>query len=378
MKTLSQRFLSLDVFRGMTICFMIIVNTPGGGAEPFSPLEHAGWHGFTPTDLVFPSFLFAVGNAMSFSLDKYRQISNASFLKKILKRTVLIFLIGYLMYWFPFFRLNDAGEIISAPISNTRIMGVLQRIALCYFFGSLITHYFNTRKVIVISILLLVGYWVLLLVFGDRQQPFSLLGNASLYLDKFLMSDGHLYHGEGIPFDPEGVLSTLPAIVNVVIGFFAGKFIQLKGKNYETISKLLLAGVALIFIALWWNMVFPINKKLWTSPFVLLTTGIDLVLISALIYILEIKDWNKRNWTSFFIVFGKNPLFIYILSEILITVIYMINVSPGEGLFDWINRTIFQAIAPGSLGSFLFAISYMLLCWLVGWWLNKRRIYIKV
>src|SRR3954452_5161030 len=150
-----QRFLSLDVFRGMTICFMIIVNTPGSGAMAFAPLEHAGWHGFTPTDLVFPSFLFAVGNAMSFSLGRYREISDAVFVKKVLKRTILIFLLGYLMYWFPFFRVSDAGHIVGAPTGNTRIMGVLQRIALSYFFASLLIHYFSARKVAVISVLLL-------------------------------------------------------------------------------------------------------------------------------------------------------------------------------------------------------------------------------
>lgn len=378
MKVQSQRFLSLDVFRGMTICFMIIVNTPGSGAEQFSPLKHAGWHGFTPTDLVFPSFLFAVGNAMSFSLDKYRLISSTSFLTKIFKRTALIFLLGYLMYWFPFFGVTPAGNIISAPFVNTRIMGVLQRIALCYLFGSLIIHYLSKRMVIITSILLLVGYWLLLLLFGDSNQPFSLLGNAGLYLDKFLMADSHLYHGEGIPFDPEGWLSTLPAIVNVIIGYYAGKFIQDNGKNYETISKMMLAGVALIFAALWWNMLFPINKKLWTSPFVLLTTGIDLLLISTLIFSLEIKNYNNLNWTRFFLIFGKNPLFIYLLSEVLVTVIHMIHVAPGKGLFQVINTNVFQAIAPGSLGSFLFAITYMLVCWVVGWWLNKRKIYIKV
>src|SRR6476620_12414677 len=129
MRQPSPRFLSLDVFRGMTICFMIIVNTPGSGAEPFSPLEHAGWHGFTPTDLVFPSFLFAVGNAMSFSLKRYQDLGDMAFLREVLKRTALIFLLGYLMYWFPFFRLDANHHIIGAPIANTRIMGVLQRIA---------------------------------------------------------------------------------------------------------------------------------------------------------------------------------------------------------------------------------------------------------
>jgi len=307
MKTESQRFLALDVFRGMTICFMIIVNTPGSGAIPFSPLEHAEWHGFTPTDLVFPSFLFAVGNAMSFSQGKYKQISDNAFLFKVLKRSALIFLLGYLMYWFPFFRLDASGHIIGAPIANTRIMGVLQRIALAYFFASLIIHYFKRNFIIAISITLLILYWVLLLLFGDHTQPYSMVGNAGIYLDKYLMGSRHMYHGEGVAFDPEGWLSTMTSIVNVIIGYFAGKYIQDKGKNYETISKLMLSGMLLIFIALWWNMFFPINKKLWTSSFVLLTCGIDLLLISALVYILEIRIGAPQKWSKFFVVFGKNP-----------------------------------------------------------------------
>lgn len=378
MSSLKERFLALDVFRGMTICFMIIVNTPGSGAIAYSPLHHATWDGFTPTDLVFPSFLFAVGNAMSFSLKKYRLISNSAFLTKIIKRTILIFLIGYLMYWFPFFRLNDAGQITGAPIANTRIMGVLQRIALCYFFGSLLVHYLSSKNVIIVSIILLVGYWVLLLAFGDSSQPLSMSGNAGLYLDRFLMGNDHLYHGERIPFDPEGWLGTLPAIVNVVIGFFAGKFIQEKGKSFECLSKLMLVGTLLIFIAICWNIYFPINKKLWTSSFVLVTSGIDLLIISALIYILEMKNWNAFRWSGFFQIFGRNPLFIYILSELLVVILFMVHVGPTENLFNWLNRIIFQTVAPGPFGSFLFAVFYMLICWSIGWWLNKRKIYVKV
>lgn len=373
-----ERFLALDVFRGMTICFMIIVNTPGSGADPFPPLEHATWHGFTPTDLVFPSFLFAVGNAMSFSLDKYRQVSNASFLRKVIKRTLLIFLIGYLMYWFPFFRLDAEGSVAAAPIGNTRIMGVLQRIALCYFFASLLIHYLSVRKVVIVSVILLVGYWFLLLLFGDTSQPFSMLGNAGLYLDKFLMGNNHLYHGEGIPFDPEGWLSTLPAIVNVVIGYYAGRFIQKNGRGYDTLARLMLVGSLFIFAALCWNMIFPINKKLWTSSFVLLTTGLDLIILSALIYVTEMKKWNQYNWPNFFLIFGRNPLFIYLLSELLVVAFYMIRVTRYESLYGKINTVFFQAIAPGAIGSFLFAVCYMLLCWSVGWWLNKRKIYVRI
>ncbi|MGN6267054.1 MAG: acyltransferase family protein [Ginsengibacter sp.] len=377
MKPIKERFLALDVFRGMTICFMIIVNTPGSGASPYAPLEHATWFGFTPTDLVFPSFLFAVGNAMSFSQSKYKLISNAAFLKKIIKRTILIFLIGYLMYWFPFFNLDAHGHITGAPMSHTRIMGVLQRIALCYFFGSLIVQYLSKNKVIIVSIILLVGYWLILLAFGDANQPYSMIGNAGNYFDKFLMGNDHLYHGEGIPFDPEGWLSTIPAIVNVVIGFLAGKFIQEKGKTFECLAKLLLAGALLIFIALCWNLVFPIGKKLWTSPFVLLTSGIDLIWISALVYIIEMSNRKAVKWTEFFMIFGRNPLFIYVLSEIFVVILFMIPVG-RESLFRFVNTHFFQLIAPGPFGSFLFAITFMLFCWSIGWWLNKKRIYVKV
>jgi predicted acyltransferase len=370
----SPRFLSLDVFRGMTICFMIIVNNPGTD-QSFWPLNHAAWHGFTPTDLVFPSFLFAVGNAMSFVMKKYQQMSNGAVLAKIFKRTILIFLIGYLMYWFPFFDIHN-GHFDLRPISNTRIMGVLQRIALCYCFASLMVYYLSKQTVFILSGIFLIGYWILLLVLGDHNAPLGMLTNAGTYLDKALFGDAHLYHGEGVAFDPEGVLSTIPSIVNVIIGYYAGKFIQEKGKNYETISRLLLTGCLFIFIAICWDSVFPINKKLWTSSFVFITTGLDLVIISFLIYTVEIAKWTKGNWTNFFTVVGKNPLFIYITSEVLLLILSWIVIA-GKGIPAWVV-SFYQNIAPGKLGSLLFAISFMLLCWLVGYILDKRKIYIRV
>lgn len=369
-----QRFLSLDVFRGMTVCFMIIVNTPGSGAQPFAMLEHAAWHGFTPTDLVFPSFLFAVGNAMSFSMKKFALMKDSEVLAKIFKRTLLIFLIGYLMYWFPFFHYNEAGGISFAPIGNTRIMGVLQRIGLCYGIVSLMIHYLSSRWVAVLSVLFLIGYWLVLLFFGDANDPLSMTGNAGQYLDQFILGNAHLYHGEGIPFDPEGILSTIPSCVNVVIGYFAGKFIQEKGKGYESIAKLLLVGVLLVFLAWCWNFSFPINKKLWTSSFVLITCGLDLIIIAGLIYFIELKSYVK--WTGFFTVFGKNPLFIYILADLLLIIIN--TIFPKSDFAGWINTVFFQAIAPGPLGSLLFAISFMLVCWFIGYIMDKKKIYIRV
>jgi predicted acyltransferase len=365
----SQRFLALDVFRGMTVCFMIIVNTPGNGDTTFSPLLHAKWHGFTPTDLVFPSFLFAVGNAMSFVLPKWANKTQGEVLWKIFKRTALIFLLGYLMYWFPFFRLDENNHIVAAPIAETRILGVLQRIALCYGIASLMIYYLKPKWALIVSIGLLFLYWGFLFWFGDVSDPLSMTGNAGAKLDEWLMGDKHLYHGEGIAFDPEGWLSTLPAIGNVMAGFAVGQFVQQKGKTYEGLTKLLLAGFALLVIAYCWNLVFPINKKLWTSSFVVHTVGLDCLILASIIYVIEFL--KKLKWTYFFEVFGKNTLFIYLLSELLVTVLYMIPVAQETPLYRWVYTHIFSH-AGAYVGSLLFAVSYMLICWSVGYLLDRK------
>jgi predicted acyltransferase len=370
----AQRFLSLDVFRGMTICFMIIVNTAGYGAVPYAILQHAHWHGFTPTDLVFPSFLFAVGNAMSFSMKKYDTLATNVVMGKIFKRAAIIFLLGFLLYWFPFFYHDKAGNVVFAPFEHTRIFGVLQRIAICYLIASLMVYFLSIRSVVILSAVFLVGYWVILLIYGDPSDPLSMLGNAGLYIDKAILGENHLYHGEGVPFDPEGILGTIPAIVNVVIGYLTGMFIQQKGKGYETIAKLFFWGCLLVLAALCWHAVFPINKKLWSSSFVLVTCGIDLLVIASLIYIIEVLAWDK--WTRFFTVFGKNPLFIYLVSEVLLTIID--TIFPKLHFNKWINLTFYQVVAPGPVGSLLFALSFMLVCWLVGYILDRRKIYVRV
>lgn len=370
-----DRFITLDIFRGMTICFMIIVNAPGSGAVQWAPLDHAAWFGFTPTDLVFPSFLFAVGNALSFSKNKFE--SNSAFLRKISKRTIIIFLLGYLMYWFPFFH-REAGSWAFNPLANTRIMGVLQRIAICYFFGSLIVHYCSKRTAVIISVMLLLGYWVFLLLLGEPGKELTMLGNTGTRLDILIMGNAHLYHDKGGPiaFDPEGLLSTLPAIVNVIAGYLAGAYIQRKGRNYESVANLLIAGACLIGVALFWAQFFPLAKKLWTSTFTLLTIGIDLVIIGVLIYVIELK--NIKRGTNFFLVFGRNSLAIYLLSELLFTVISTVWVKPGLSFYDWINQVFYQPLFPGAFGTLVFAVCYMMLCWLVGYIMDKRKIYIKI
>ena len=372
----SQRFLALDVLRGMTVFFMIIVNTPGNWDTTWAPLKHAAWHGFTPTDLVFPTFMFVVGNALSFVEKKWSGLSDSRVLWIISKRTIIIFLLGYLMYWFPFVHWNETGELVANPIANTRIMGVLQRIALGYFFGALMVRYLKMETAIRMSVVFLLAYWLILLLFGDKADPFNMLTNAGNQFDLWLLGESHLYHGEGVAFDPEGVLSTLPSIANVVFGYAAGKFIAEKGKTWEGLTKLLLIGFALISIALLWHLVFPINKKLWTGPFVLLTVGIDCVLLAALTYVIDFLGRTK--WTYFFEVFGKNPLFIYLLSEIGAILLWFIPIGEKrQPLYSWLYENVF--IHAGSyLGSFLFALAVVMFCWLVGWILDKKKIYVRV
>ena len=369
----APRFAALDVFRGMTVCFMIIVNTPGNGNTTYAPLHHAQWHGFTPTDLVFPSFLFAVGNAMSFVMKKWSTMSNAEVLGKIFKRTIIIFLLGYLMYWFPFVHWNESG-LSGNPIGHTRIMGVLQRIALCYCAGALMIHYLKFNTVLRLSIVFLFFYWLILLMFRGSTDPYDMLTNAGARLDLWLFGSNHLYHGEGVPFDPEGLLSTLPAIANVTFGYAAGKWIQEKGNSYEGLTKLLLAGVTLIFLALCWNNFHPINKKLWTGSYVFLTVGIDCVLLAALVYLIGFLQVKRFNY--FFEVFGRNPLFIYLVSEIGAILLWFIPIG-DKPLYRWLFDNIFSK-AGMYFGSFLFAITVMLFCWLVGYILDKKKIYVRV
>jgi len=370
-----QRFLALDVLRGMTICFMIIVNTPGNEATSYPPLQHAHWFGFTPTDLVFPTFMFVVGNAMSFSMKKWEGLSNATVNWKIFKRAFLIFLLGFLMYWFPFVHWNDDNGLTFNPASHTRIMGVLQRIALGYFFAALMIRYLKPATVYRLSFIFLLLYWFILLFFGG-DHPYDMLTNAGTKLDLWLFGSNHLYHGEGVAFDPEGVLSTLPAIANVTFGYAAGKWVQERGKSFEGLTKLLLVGVLSVLLALSWDWFFPISKKLWTGSFVLLTVGIDCILLAGLIYIIDFLQRTK--WTYFFRVVGKNPLFIYLLSELGATMLWFIPIGADrQPLYNWLFQNVFKH-AGMYFGSFLFAICYMLFCWTVGYILDKRRIYVRV
>ncbi|MGK7390253.1 MAG: acyltransferase family protein [Candidatus Cyclobacteriaceae bacterium M2_1C_046] len=369
-----QRYLALDVLRGMTIALMIVVNTPGSWSNIYDPFRHAAWHGFTLTDLVFPAFLFVIGNAMSFSMRKFDKQPDYVFLRKVLIRTCLIFIIGLFLNSFPFLS-RKAGELVLFDFSSIRIMGVLQRIGLCYFIASLAIHYFKIKGAIIFSSIILLAYWAIMYFFGDQGDPYSLEGNAALKYDLLLLPAKNLYHGFGIPFDPEGLLSTLPAVVNVIAGYLAGYFIQKKGNNLNTVGKLLLAGALLIAAALLWDLVFPINKPLWTSSYVLHSTGLVLLVLAALMWAIEVAGFKK--WTYFFEVFGKNPLFIYVLAGMVIRLLIITRID-GMSMSGWIYENFFLSWLEGKNASLLFAICYMLLMWFAGYWMDKKKIYIKV
>lgn len=375
MSVLKQRYLALDVLRGLTIALMILVNTPGSWSTIYAPFRHAAWHGFTITDLVFPAFLFAVGNAMSFSLKKYALQGNTAFLKKVFKRTILIFAIGLFLSAFPFVYRDGNGELVLKNLQNLRIMGVLQRIALCYFFAALIIHYFKLKVSLILSVVILFIYWAVMHFFGNPEDPYSLTGNAALKFDLLIFRPENLWKGFGIPFDPEGLLSTLPAIVNVIAGYAAGVFIQKSGNTLSTIWKLTAAGLVLVVLAQIWNIWFPINKPIWTSSYVLLSTGWVMVLIAALILIIEI--WKFRVWTYFFEVFGRNPLFIFVLSGLVVMLMNIIYIG-GIASKTYIYQNFFLSWLGSYNASLLFAICYMLFMWLIGYVMDKRRIYIKV
>lgn len=403
---MKQRYYSLDVFRGATVALMILVNNPGTWSHMFAPLKHAPWHGCTPTDLVFPFFLFAVGNAMSFVIPRLQEAGDAIFWKKVIKRTILIFLIGLGLNWFPFVHWSDGAlqfrEWVNSsnPEQGVRILGVLQRIAIAYFFASILAYYFKPRTLIYISAAILLGYWGLCAFLGTAD-PYSLEGWFGTAIDKQILGVAHMYKGEGVPFDPEGLMSAMPAVVQVVFGYLAGVFIKKQGQvdwlwtkvpqsnepHFKLLSGMFVMGFILLVLAWTWSLGFPINKKIWTSSYVLYTTGLGILTIGTMIWYIEVQ--GVKNWlTRFFDVFGKNPLFIFVLSGLLPKTLGLIRIPMGvndlgETTFGspltWFYKNVCAQI-PGipEIGSFAYSLCFLVLMWAICYWLDQKKIYIKV
>ncbi|MBE7170963.1 MAG: DUF1624 domain-containing protein [Williamsia sp.] len=397
---MNHRFYSLDIFRGATVALMILVNNPGSWSHIYTPLEHAPWHGCTPTDLVFPFFLFAVGTAMAFTIPRLQVAGNAVFLQKVFKRALLIFGIGLLLNWSPFIRW-DGDQLVVKTLGNVRVFGVLQRIAICYLFASLLVYFLTPRQALWTSLLLLFVYWLLCLFLGRSPDPFSLEGFWGTHIDRAMLGNNHIYKGEGVPFDPEGLASSLAAIVQVVAGYFAGRYIRQRGQGgelplndkaredllYRMIAHLYLAGFALAAGGLSWGLVFPVNKKIWTSSYVLYTSGLAIMILCTVIYLVEIKKY--QGWLArFFDVFGKNPLFIFVLSGFLPRLLGLLRVSayldeqgnkhylaPFGWFYEHICSPLFTDPRNASL---LYAVCMIIFYWLIARWLDYKKIYIRV
>ncbi|SFS57423.1 Predicted acyltransferase [Zhouia amylolytica] len=365
---MKNRILSIDVLRGLTICLMIIVNTPGSWSYVYPPLQHASWHGCTPTDLVFPSFLFVIGLSMSISLKKLNSSNAIPILKKLIKRGGIIFIIGLLLNWFPFYQTH---------ISDLRVFGVLQRIALAFILaGILISLIRQTSILIITAFTLLITHWALLYFLGG-DNPFGLETNLGRSIDLFVIGENHMYNGFGIPFDPEGLLGTLSSSAQVLLGYIIGKNILQKGtpSAYE-LNRLALISLMLIFISLIWNIIYPINKPLWTGSYTLYTTGIITGVWGILIWIIDIR--KKDRWTLPFKVFGQNPLASYILSIIVVKLfIYVFKVG-NTSLYGWSFKNIFQTLFDNHFASFTFALVFTFMIWLVAFWLYKKGKIIKI
>jgi predicted acyltransferase len=367
------RLLALDAFRGLTIAGMILVNNPGSWSAIYWPLAHAEWHGWTPTDLIFPFFLFIVGVAMPLSYAKRleRGDTRGKLLRHAAERSALILLTGLFMAAFPFFRL-----------ATVRIPGVLQRIAVCYLFAALAYLYLQRRGRIAMIAVLLLGYWALMVwvpVPGYGVGRLDLEGNLAAYLDRALLL-GHLWKPT---WDPEGPLSTLPAIATALLGVLLGDWL-LRSRARPAVLKpatfMFVWGAAGLAAGQLWGLWFPINKNLWTSSYVLFTAGFACILL-GLCYLI-IDERGARRWAAPFLWYGLNPLFLFVASGLLAKMMGIWKVTGADGravsVKGWIYQAWFVPMGSAHNASLLFAIAYVLFWLAIAWLLYRHRIFIKV
>ena len=364
------RLVSLDVFRGITIAGMVLVNNPGTWEHIYWPLEHAEWHGWTPTDLVFPFFLFVVGVAITLAFGSRVESGRPSGLYlKIVKRTLIIFGIGLFLNALPYF----------AP-SELRIPGVLQRIAVCYFFASIIFLTTKIRTQVAMIIALLLGYWLLVKVIpapGFMAGDLTKEGSLPSFVDRVVFGK-HVW-ALGKVYDPEGLLSTLPALATTLIGVLTGHWLRSKKTAYEKVAGLFVAGSICVALGWAWNSFFPINKALWTSSYVLFTGGLALQFLALSYWVIDIKGY--RRWAKPFEVFGLNAIALYVVADLIAVLLEVINVSGASGakisIGSWIFENLFASWASPINASLAFAITFVLVCLGLMWILYWRKIFIK-
>ena len=359
------RITSVDIFRGLTIALMILVNTPGTWSAVYFPFLHAEWHGYTPTDLVFPFFLFIVGTSIVFSYRNRKP--DASTHRKILIRSLKLIglglFLGAFMIQFPFFK----------PFENIRFPGVLQRIGVVFFFGSLLYLHLKPKALLGTAIGILLGYWIWMAYIplgGEAPSLERAPNNWANYLDVLIFGT-HNYKPD---YDPEGLLSTLPAIVTTLLGIFTGRLLLLD--RVDKLKRLIILGAALLAAGTLWDFMFPINKALWTSSFVLVTAGWANLVLAAIYYLTDVKGLRLG---SVFRYAGANAITVYFLSSFISKLFYLIKVDEDLSIHGWLFNTIYvhQGI-PLELSSLLYGLSVMGFYLLLAWGLYRKNIFIKV
>lgn len=373
-----MRLASLDSFRGLAIAGMILVNNPGSWGHIYAPLRHAEWHGFTPTDQIFPAFLFIVGAAIPFTLARYRAAApegRGAFHRRLIRRVAVLFALGLV--------LNFSSELLDwavngAPVdvSTLRIMGVLQRIALAYLLAVLLVLTLPPRLQVAVVALVLVGYWAALaLVPVPGYGPGVLTPEGALpgYIDRIVFAPAHLYRDS---FDPEGLLSTLPAAASVMFGYAAGAWVKGSAVSSRASLGLAAAGLVCLLAGALWGLAFPLNKQLWTSSYVVFTAGGSLVLLALFYEIMEVRRWSWVGWP--FQVMGVNAITLFFASGLAARLLNVIHVADGRSLHIWIYRDLFVPWAGELDGSLAFAVATVLLWWLVLYGLYRRGWIIRI
>jgi predicted acyltransferase len=386
MKTNSQRLLALDVLRGITIAGMILVNDPGSWSSIYAPLEHASWNGLTPTDLVFPFFMFIMGISMYISLKKYQFECSRTAIWKIVKRTCVIYAIGLGIAWFSLFcRTWNKLAVEDIPFwshlgqsmwtfDRIRILGVLPRLALSYGIGAIIALVLKHKYIPYLIGTLLITYFLILL-FGNGYEYNET--NILSIVDRAVLGINHIYKDNGI--DPEGILSTIPAIAHVLIGFCCGKWLISESDMREKLLRLFLLGTVLTFSGFLLNYGIPINKKIWSPTFVFVTCGLASSLLALLIWIIDIKGYKK--WSRFFEAFGVNPLFMYVVAAVFSVLLSNIHFSFNGATTDlhaFAYTVLLQPVFGDYPGSLVFAVLFVCSVWVCGYVLYKKKIYIKI
>ena len=404
--TQKKRLLSLDILRGITVAGMILVNNPGSWAHIYAPLRHAAWNGCTPTDLVFPFFVFCMGVAMYISHSKSNFELNWSTARKIIVRGLLIILIGWALSWYgmalrQFLR---GADFITAmwtyPVANIRYLGVFPRLGLVSLLGGLLLLTFKPKRILWVSAALMLIYSILQSVTNSFELTAQ---NMESIVDLKLLGDDHIYHmrnaaGERIGFDPEGVLSTITCVAHVLIGAWVGKLIMTEKDLWSKVTRALLAGAIMMILGFCLDYAYPINKAMWSASYILVTCGLASCILGILTWILDIRlpQLNEvkptttcakvhhavaNNWYKFFETFGVNPLFIFCLSTWFVVTAARVRFEFHEKTYNllgfWYSECL-QPIFGDKGGSLVSALSLVLLMWAIGHILYRKKIYIKL